>query len=79
MNLGAEGVLTLLQRRMDSLRLSGADDLNKTLSSLEIERAALQRIPTWPWEPGTIRGLAAALLLPIVIWLIQFVLERMLR
>ncbi|HSB88403.1 MAG TPA: hypothetical protein VLD63_00110 [Anaerolineales bacterium] len=65
-----------LQKRMDSLRLAGADDLNKTLSSLEIERTALLRIPTWPWEPGTIRGLAAALLLPILIWLIQFALGR---
>jgi hypothetical protein len=68
-----------LQRRMDTLLLAGADDLNKTLSSLEIERAALQRIPTWPWEPGTIRGLAAAFLLPIALWLTQFALQRMLK
>ena len=67
-----------LQRRMDTLKLAGADDLNKTLNSLEIERAALQRTPTWPWEPGTIRGLAAAVLLPIVLWLVQFGLQRML-
>ncbi len=67
-----------LRRRMDSLKLSGADDLNKTLGSLEIERTALQRIPTWPWEPGTIRGLAAALLLPIALWLIQYGLQRVL-
>jgi len=65
-----------LQKRMDSLRLAGADDLNKMLGSLEIERTALLRIPTWPWEPGTIRGLAAALLLPVIIWLIQFGLGR---
>ena len=68
-----------LQRRMDSLKLAGADDLHRTLSSLEIERAALQRIPTWPWEPGTIRGLAAALILPLVLWLIQFALQRVLE
>ena len=67
-----------LQRGMDTLKLSGADDLNKTLSSLEIERAALQRTPTWPWEPGTIRGLAAALALPIIIWLIQQFLQPLL-
>ena len=68
-----------LQLRTDKLKLAGANDLNRTLSSLEIERAALQRIPTWPWEPGTIRGLAAALFLPILLWLIQFGLERMLK
>lgn len=68
-----------LQRRMDSLRLSGADDLNKTLSSLEIERTALHRIPTWPWEPGTIRGMVTAFILPVALWLTTFALQRMLE
>jgi len=31
-----------------------------------------------PREPGTVRGLAAALLLPVVIWLIQYGLEKVL-
>jgi len=64
-----------LQRRMDALKLAGADDLNKTLNSLEIERAALQRTPTWPWEPGTIRGLAAAVLIPLIVWAVQALLQ----
>jgi hypothetical protein len=56
----------------------GHGQLNKTLASLELEQAALRRIPTWPWEPGTLRGVLAALVLPIVIWLIQYVLQRLL-
>jgi hypothetical protein len=67
------------RRRIDSGRIKGMDDLHKTMSSLEIEHSALTRIPTWPWQPGTIRGLAAALFLPILLWLIQFGLERMLK
>ncbi len=67
-----------LRRRMDTLSLSGADDLNKTLSSLEIERTALQRIPTWPWEPGTVRSVGAAVLLPVFLFAVQQILSRIL-
>lgn len=68
-----------LHRRVDQGRLARMDDLHKAVATLEIERAALVRIPTWPWEPGTIRGLAAAVFLPIALWLIQFALQRVLQ
>jgi hypothetical protein len=71
--------VTQLHRRIDRKRLARMDDLNKTLASLELEQAALRRIPTWPWEPGTLRGLLAAIFLPIFIWLIQFGLQRILE
>jgi hypothetical protein len=71
-----EAAVSQLHRRVDRGRLNAMDDLNKALASLEIEQAALHRVPTWPWEPGTIRGLVAALLVPIVIWLTQIVLQR---
>ena len=67
-----------LHRRLDARKPAGMDDLNKSLASLEIERAALMRIPTWPWHPGTFRGLVAALGLPIAVWLIQYVLQKVL-
>jgi len=54
------------------------DSLNKALASLEIEAGALRRIQTWPWDPGAVRGLVAALLLPIVVWLLQLLLGRVL-
>jgi hypothetical protein len=67
-----------LHRRMDAGELTRMDDLNKALASLEIERSALERVPTWPWERGTLRSLVAALLLPLVIWLIQQILQPLL-
>ena len=67
-----------LHRRMDQNELARMDDLNKALASLEIERAALERVPSWPWERGTLRSLVAALVLPIVIWLVQQVLQPLL-
>jgi hypothetical protein len=52
------------------------DRLNVAVASLELEQNAVRRAPTWPREPGALRGLIAALLLPIVIWLIQCFLSR---
>jgi hypothetical protein len=65
-----------LHRSVDGRDLSVADGLNKTLESLQLERDALARIPTWPWEPTTLRGFVSALLVPIVLWFIIRVLER---
>ena len=50
-------------------------DLNMAIASLEIEQKALSRIPTWPWQPETVRLLATALLLPLVLLLAQVILQ----
>jgi hypothetical protein len=67
-----------LHQRVASGQIRDMDNMNKALASLEIERAALMRIPTWPWEPGTVRGVIVALVLPILVWLIQLSLGRLL-
>ena len=61
---------------MDKNELGRMDDLNKALSSLEIERAALEHVPTWPWERGTLRSLVAAIVIPLLVWAIQAILQR---
>lgn len=71
-----ERVVGQLHARVDSGDLERMDELTKALTSLEIEQAALRRIPTWPWEPGTLRNLLAALLLPLVVWFLQTLLAR---
>ncbi|MGH2606559.1 MAG: hypothetical protein ACRDG5_08190, partial [Anaerolineales bacterium] len=53
-----------LHRQLDSGRLVQMDHLNKALANLEIEQNALKKIPTWPWQPGAVRGLLAAIMLP---------------
>jgi hypothetical protein len=65
-----------LHRHVDQHKLDNADALNKTLSSLALERQLLERMPTWPWQTDTFRGFLTALVLPIVLWLITRVLER---
>jgi len=71
-----KATLADLHRSVDERDLSVADGLNKTLASLQLEREALARIPTWPWQAATFRGFVSALLVPLVLWLIIRGLER---
>jgi hypothetical protein len=65
-----------LHRSVDEHDLTTADPLNKQLDSLKLERDVIAQLPTWPWERGTPRAFVSALLLPIFLWLIFRVLER---
>jgi len=67
-----------LHRRVDAQELADMDNLNKTMASLELEHATLDRISTWPWKPETVRAVAAALFFPVVVWLMQWLLQRVL-
>jgi hypothetical protein len=77
-NRRMETAITDLHQRVDAHNLQQMDDLNKTMASLEIEQTVFRRIPTWPWQPDTIRWVAAAFMLPLALWLAQWVLSRML-
>jgi hypothetical protein len=76
-SLRLEAITAELHRRVDSERLEGMDDLNKTMASLQIELNLLEGIPTWPWQPETVRLLITALALPLGLWLAQYVLQRL--
>ena len=67
-----------LHSQLDRGRLGQMDQLNKALASLQIEQDVLRKVPTWPWEPGAVRAIVAALLLPVAVWTIQLLLARVL-
>jgi hypothetical protein len=66
-----------LNRRVDAGEPREMADLHSTLSSLVMEEAELKQVPTWPWAAETGRWVATAILLPLAIWLAQFVLQRL--
>jgi hypothetical protein len=45
--------------------------MQATVSTLRSEQEFIQRIPTWPWQPETLRNLLAPLLLPVIVYLVQ--------
>jgi hypothetical protein len=52
------------------------DVLNGTISSLEIQRNRVEAVPTWPWKSGTVRSVMAAIALPLILMLVQILVEQ---
>jgi hypothetical protein len=75
---GAQLELSILETHghLDEHALDHVPALKTAMEYLLAEKEMLAKLPTWPWQPGTIGGLGAALILPIVLWAIQHVLER---
>jgi hypothetical protein len=73
-----KGVLSELDAATREADLSRADQLDKMLHAVMSERDLLTRLHTWPWSSTTFRGFASALLLPVVIFIITRVIERLL-
>lgn len=51
--------------------------LHQVMESLLLERNVVAKIPTWPWQPGTAASFLTAVLLPLIIWIIQSILQRL--
>ncbi|MGH2538709.1 MAG: hypothetical protein ACRDHL_15070 [Candidatus Promineifilaceae bacterium] len=76
-NQHLEEMIADLRQPVRSRSLEKMDDVNKAMASLILEREVLDKISTWPWEPGTLRGFISALGLPIVLYLIAAVLGHL--
>ena len=55
---------------------SATEMLNGTICSLEIQHTKVKAIPTWPWRPETARFVLTAIPLPLVLKIIQFLVEQ---
>jgi hypothetical protein len=73
----AKSLAALLHERMTRAN-SPHHDRHKAITALEFEAARLLKTPTWPWNPGTFRGMLAAVFLPLLLWVVQFGLQRLL-
>jgi hypothetical protein len=73
-----QGLLADLHRRVEARDTTGAPEYKDLLDSALAERDLLARLPTWPWQGETVRLVGTALVLPIVLFVIQQVLERLL-
>jgi hypothetical protein len=66
-----------LHRRSERMELGGMDAIHNMILSLIAEREVLQKTPTWPWQPGTPAAVITALFLPVGLFLLQRLLERL--
>jgi len=65
-----------LHRHLDEDDLTRIGDVKDAFAALAAEHAVVDKIPTWPWRAGTLGGILSALALPIVLFLIQRILQR---
>ena len=65
-----EAVIQQLYARADSRDLEEVDRLKQLMDSLVSTREIIEKIPTWPWEPGTLISFISVFLLPLGVRLI---------
>jgi len=77
-NLRLEATLKRLHQSIDEQKMDEVGTLNSAVNSLNIERTILTGIPTWPWRANTLTTFLSTLGLPIIIFLIQLLIKKLL-
>lgn len=75
-NLQVEATIAKLHRCLDEDDKGPVTQLKDAMLGLTAERDILNGIPTWPWRSGTLAGFLSAAVLPIVLFIIQFIIEK---
>jgi hypothetical protein len=65
-----------LEERIRADDYANLQGMETAIRALIRKREMVEKISTWPWNPGTIRGFASTLLLPIFLWLATRLLGR---
>lgn len=70
-----EGMLQQMHHHLDDFDAQAVAERKTGVESLLLERQVLNAIPTWPWQPNTLKALLTALILPLLLLLAQQLLE----
>ncbi len=73
-----ESVLALQHETVEARRFDQVKALNETATALASEVALVERTSTWPWSPNLFRGFVTAVLLPMLLFLAQQIVVRVL-
>ena len=71
-----ERTISLMMKELEKDVGAELDTINQSLSSLEKARSQIEAISTWPWKGETLRQLVTAIFLPLLIWIIQYLLTE---
>ena len=75
-NHSIEQMVNKFNLRIDVDNLDNIDEYPQVLQALRTEQTTLQKISTWPWDIGTVRGFTTTFLVPVFLWLITHYLDR---
>jgi len=76
LELQFEAVFARFNQRLRDDDYSSMEALSGTIASLEIQQRKVVAIPTWPWRPETVRSVLTAIVLPLALRIIQFVVDQ---
>jgi hypothetical protein len=71
-----KATLARLHQQIDENDLQQVPRLNDVLKGLTTEREILAKIPTWPWRPGLFAGFLSVIVVPIILFLLQYGLSQ---
>lgn len=71
-----ESTLARLHQQIDQNKLDEVEQLNNAISGLSAERDTLEKIPTLPWRTETLTGFLSATILPVILLIIQLIIEK---
>lgn len=77
-NQSFEALSGELRKRTSSSDYTHMAEMKDGMEAVSRERDILGQIHTWPWQRETVGGLSTALFLPIIIWVVTRLLERVL-
>lgn len=76
--LRIERTMDVIHERIDGGDLAGAGAIQGALNVLLTERDMVDKLPTLPWRPGTLGGLFTAVGLPLALFVVTRLIDRLL-
>lgn len=74
-----QNTTTALHQITDTQAWENATKIKDTMLGLESEQRMIEKMPTWPWAPETFRILLTAIFLPIILFVIQYIIGLFLK
>jgi hypothetical protein len=78
LNRQVESTAAKLHHCLDENEMGAVTQLKDAMLGLTAERDILNGIPTWPWRSGTLAGFLTATVLPIVLFILQLAIGKLL-
>lgn len=75
-DLKFEAIFAEFDKAFDSGHEDVLNRLNGTIASLEIQQNRIKAMATWPWKPETAQFTLTAITLPLILAVLQFLVER---
>ena len=75
-DLHFEAVFSKFDQQFRDADYTAIERLNEEMSGLEIQRKRIMAIPTWPWKSETARFTLTAIALPLILKILQILVEQ---